>query len=171
MKSYVPIVIFLTFLPLFSCKTPVQEIEERNIDPLKEQFVNANQYMEVRHQDQISAFVDRAGWKMQKTTTGLWIMLTEEGKGRRVTQGEKLNVFYTVRLLDGTLCYTSGKDKPGEIILGKGQLEAGVEQGLLMMRHGDHAIMLIPPHLAHGNFGDRNKIPGASVIIYDIVIE
>jgi len=168
MKKYA---LFLLVFTLFSCKTPVQELKEKKDDPLREQFVDANQYMEERHQDQIEAFVERAGWKMEKLPTGLWISVLEKGGGAAVMSTDKLRLRYTVRLLDGTLCYTSGVDKPVDYSLGKGELEAGVEQGLLTLHHGDHALMIIPPHLAHGNFGDRNKIPGASVIIYDIKVE
>jgi len=170
MKKISQIFIFFLLFFSFSCKTPVQEIQEKKDDPVKEQLISANQYIGDRVQDQISAFAERAGWNMTVTPTGLWIMITEKGKGPAIISGEKIRVKYTVRLLDGTLCYISGKDKPEDITLGRGELEAGVEEGLLMMHEGDCAVMIIPPHLAHGNFGDRNKIPGASVIIYEIRI-
>ena len=53
-------------------------------------------------------------------------------------------------------------------MVGKGGIESGVEEGLLKMTEGDSATLIIPPHLAHGNFGDRNKIPGNSVVIYKL---
>ena len=50
--------------------------------------------------------------------------------------------------------------------MGKGGIESGVEEGLAtLLRKGTEAILIIPPHLGHGNFGDRDKIPGNSVLI------
>jgi len=171
-RSIIRIFIFALVLLLpGACKTPVQEIAEKKDDPVKEKFVDANRYMGERHQDQISAFVDRMGWEMTQTPTGLWIMIKNHGQGPAIIQGERIHCRYTVSLLDGTVCYQSGEDKPEDITLGKGQMEAGAEEGILMMHHGDEAVMIIPPHLAHGNFGDRNKIPGASVIMYDILVD
>ncbi|MFZ5939613.1 MAG: FKBP-type peptidyl-prolyl cis-trans isomerase [Bacteroidota bacterium] len=160
----------LMLLVLVSCRTPVQDLREKEEDPVKEKLISANQYMSERHQDQISAFVERMGWSMEQTSTGLWFMLTKHGDGRPIGPGETIEADYTVRLLDGTLCYTGGKEKPRTLTLGKGEVEAGLEEALLLMHHGDQARIIIPPHLAHGNFGDRNKIPGASVIMYDISV-
>ena len=57
----------LLALILFSqgCKPPVQELTESEPDPLNEQMVKANQYMQQRHQDHISAFVERVGWNAE----------------------------------------------------------------------------------------------------------
>ncbi len=73
-------------------------------------------------------------------------------------------------LLDGTPCYETSEKSPKVITVGKGGVESGVEQGLQTMRQGTEAILVIPPHLAHGNFGDRDKIPGNTVIIYHVKI-
>jgi FKBP-type peptidyl-prolyl cis-trans isomerase len=73
-------------------------------------------------------------------------------------------------LLDGTPCYQAGEKEPKTIVVGSGGVESGVEEGLLLMKEGTSATLLIPPHLGHGNFGDRNKIPGNSVLIYHLKI-
>jgi FKBP-type peptidyl-prolyl cis-trans isomerase len=61
-------------------------------------------------------------------------------------------------------------DNPKRITVGKGGVESGVEQGLKKLSEGAEAIFLIPPHLGHGNFGDRVRIPGNSVLIYRIQV-
>jgi FKBP-type peptidyl-prolyl cis-trans isomerase len=87
-----------------------------------------------------------------------------------VTEGKKVTITYKVRLLDGTLCYSSDKEGPKTFIAGHGSVEAGLEQGILMMRQGDKARLILPPFLAWGVPGDRNKIPPRSVIVYELEV-
>jgi FKBP-type peptidyl-prolyl cis-trans isomerase len=162
--------VFLPFLfmLLSACEPPVQEHHSTGPDPVEEQFVKANQYMQRRHQDQISAFVERAGWNARSTPSGLWIVIEDPGSGPAVTRGSRVTYAFTSTLLDGTPCYEASEKEPKTIRMGRGGVESGVEEGLQLLRQGSRAILLIPPHLAHGNFGDRGRIPGNSVLIYRI---
>jgi FKBP-type peptidyl-prolyl cis-trans isomerase len=47
-------------------------------------------------------------------------------------------------------------------------VESGLEEGILLLREGDKAKFILPPHLAHGLLGDDNKIPARSIIVYDL---
>lgn len=168
------IFIYLLFaLPLFlfaACDPPVQEQEESGSNQLSEQFIRANQYMQQRHQDQISAFLERTGWHAQLTASGLWIVVEKPGKGKRIAENSRVSFAFESSLLDGTFCYQATKEDPKVITMGKGGVESGVEQGLQHLSEGAEAIFLVPPHLAHGNFGDREKIPGNSVLIYHVEV-
>lgn len=127
--------------------------------------------MQMRHQDQIAAFVDRVGWDARGTATGLWIVIEKGGDGPKIIDGDHVSYSFSSSLLDGTPCYEATNNNPKQIVVGKGGVESGVEEGLKQLTRGSRAILLIPPHLAHGNFGDRNKIPGNSVLIYKIDIQ
>jgi FKBP-type peptidyl-prolyl cis-trans isomerase len=37
-----------------------------------------------------------------------------------------------------------------------------------MMRAGDKARFVIPPHLAYGLLGDENRIPARAIIVYQL---
>ncbi|MCK5136965.1 MAG: FKBP-type peptidyl-prolyl cis-trans isomerase [Bacteroidales bacterium] len=150
---------------LTACDPPVQEHRTPQSDPVAEQLVRANQYMQRRHQDHISAFVERVGWEAEMTSSGLWIVLEIPGQGKRITENSRISYSFKSMLLDGTPCYNATEQDPKEIIIGKGGVESGVEQGMLLLRQGAEAIFIIPPHLAHGNFGDRDRIPGNSILI------
>lgn len=153
---------------LLACDPPVQQMAEAETDPLSEQFVRANQYMFQRHQDHISAFLERVGWEAEVSPSGLWIVVEEEGTGKRTRDNSRVSFAFESTLLDGTPCYSATSEQPSVITLGRGGVESGVEEGLLKLSAGAKAIFLIPPHLAHGNFGDRDKIPGNSVLIYRV---
>lgn len=153
-----------------ACKPPVQEVHEARPDVVSEQLVKANQYMQQRHQDHIAAFVERVGWTAKVSPTGLWIVVEKPGEGKRIRDNSRVSFTFESSLLDGTPCYTRGADDPIQITVGKGGVESGVEQGLVYLREGSEAVLLIPPHLGHGNFGDRDKIPGNSVLIYHLKV-
>lgn len=154
-----------------SCDPPVQEQYVEREDPYKEQLVRTNRYMQMRHQDQIAAFVERVGWEAERSPSGLWIVREEEGHGPLITDNDIVSFTFSSSLLDGTPCYEAKPENPKQIVVGKGGVESGVNEGLKKLKSGSRAILLLPPHLAHGNFGDRNKIPGNSVLIYRIKVQ
>ena len=137
---------------------------------MSEQFIRVNQYMQQRHQDHISAFLERVGWKAELTSSGLWVVVEKPGEGRRIVENMRVSYAFKSTLLDGTPCYEATVGHPKEITIGKGGVESGVEQGLQLLSEGAEAIFMIPPHLGHGNFGDREKIPGNSVLIYEVQV-
>jgi FKBP-type peptidyl-prolyl cis-trans isomerase len=57
---------------------------------------------------------------------------------------------------------------PREIILGRSEIEAGLDQGLRLLKPGGRAIFILPPFLAYGLKGDGKKIPSRAVVIYNI---
>ena len=59
---------------------------------------------------------------------------------------------------------------PKEIVLGRSQLEPGLNEGLRMLKTGAEATFILPPFLAYGLIGDGKKIPSRAVIIYNVNI-
>ncbi|MFO7933900.1 MAG: FKBP-type peptidyl-prolyl cis-trans isomerase [Bacteroidales bacterium] len=165
-KMILPVGMFF----LFSCESLDQEQQETPSDTVREQFVRANQYMYRRHQDHIAAFVSRVGWDAEVTPSGLWIVRETGGEGKRIEEGSRVVYSFTSRLLDGTSCYEASEEDPEVVVIGRGGVESGVEEGLRKLREGSEATLIIPPHLAHGNFGDGNRIPGNSVLLYKVRI-
>jgi FKBP-type peptidyl-prolyl cis-trans isomerase len=78
---------------------------------------------------------------------------------------------YSVSLLDGTECYSSKSTGPQEFRIGQDNVESGLHEAILLMKVGDKARFILPPHLAHGLIGDQNKIPAMSTIIYDVELK
>ena len=168
LRMHFILALFIISLVIQGCEAPVQEPKESDPDPVPEQFVRANQYMYQRHQDHISAFLDRTGWEAELSPSGLWVVIENPGTGARIKDNDRVSFAFESTLLDGTPCYKASVHNPKVITLGKGGVESGVEQGIRKLSYGAEAIFLIPPHLAHGNFGDREKIPGNKVLIYRI---
>ncbi len=126
--------------------------------------------MRERNRELIMAFIERVGWNMTETSTGLWYMILDPGGNIPVERNKLVYYAYETRLINGTFCYAADTTAPGKIVVGKGNIEAGLEEGMLLLRNKSKARFIIPPYLAHGNFGDRDKIPGSSILIIDVQI-
>ena len=116
----------------------------------------------------IENYIERRGWDMEVTESGLFYQIYEHGNGKKALNGKNVTINYVVSLLDGTICYDSENLGPKEFVIGKSNEESGLEQGVLMMRAGDKARFIMPPHLAHGLLGDENRIPARAIIVYEV---
>jgi len=84
-------------------------------------------------------------------------------------KGDKLKMHYTGTLEDGTEFDSSvPRGSPLEFTLGAGQVIKGWDQGLMGMCEGEKRKLSIPPHLGYGESGAPPKIPGNSVLIFQV---
>jgi len=131
-------------------------------------LIEVNKHLVKTENQEIEDYIKRYNWDMKQTKTGLRYMIYKHGKGVKAENGKTAKINYTVELINGDMCYSSEKDGPKEFIIGKRNVEAGLEQGILLMRVGDRAKLIIPSYLAFGLIGDQNKIPKKATLIYDI---
>jgi len=133
-----------------------------------EVLITVNRELVEEDNERIRAFVESVGWLMKTTESGLWYKIYHEGNGEVAQTGMLATLEYTVSLLDGTVCYSSAQYGPLSFVLGRGGVESGLEEGILLLRVGDKARMIMPPHLAHGLPGDGDCIPQRAIIIYEV---
>ena len=97
-------------------------------------------------------------------------MIKKEGQGDFFKDNDRIVMDYECSLLDGTKCYSSKKQGPKEIILGRNEIESGLNEGLRMLKPGGEAIFILPPFLAFGILGDNKAIPPRATLVYEIKI-
>jgi FKBP-type peptidyl-prolyl cis-trans isomerase len=97
-------------------------------------------------------------------------MRPHAGRGRLLKDNAVVVMDYNCSLLDGTNCYSSKEDGPKKILLGKSQLEPGLNEGLHMLKEGAEATFILPPYMAFGLIGDGKKIPSRAALIYNVTI-
>ena len=136
----------------------------------KESLIRVNKYLIDKDKEVIENYIERREWKMKSTKSGLWYMIYEKGRGEKIEEGYLVSINYSIHLLDGTLCYHSDDTGPKHFIVGSGGIEIGLDEGIRMLRMGDKARFILPPHLAYGLIGDENMIPARSVIVYDLEV-
>jgi FKBP-type peptidyl-prolyl cis-trans isomerase len=165
--------LFIGTIMVSSCRNRVQEASP-DFSAVKarknETLIKMNNYVARRNQDLIKQFVKRTSLEMSETGSGLWFGIYKEGNGILAKEGNIVNISYVLRLLDGTVVDSATITNPKTFRLGKGGVEPGLEEGMLLLRSGDHARFILPPHLAFGNFGDQKKIPPGAFLFYDLYL-
>jgi FKBP-type peptidyl-prolyl cis-trans isomerase len=151
-----------------SCAERKKEVQKPEKLNYSEKLINVNKLLVDKDADIIRKYIARRNWQMQTTETGLWYMISEKGNGKKAVPNKVATILYKVYLLDGTLCYSSEKTGPKKFTLGKGGVEGGLEEGVLLLHCGDKAQFIMPPHLAQGLMGDGNRIPPRSTILYEV---
>lgn len=107
-----------------------------------------------------------------RTDTGLYYKITEEGDGQKAEKGKTVSVHYKGMLLDGTVFDSSFKrNEPIEFSLGIGQVISGWDEGIGLLKVGDKARLIIPPHLAYGDRGAGGVIPPKATLIFDVELK
>jgi FKBP-type peptidyl-prolyl cis-trans isomerase FkpA len=172
MSNHMPIncLIFLILLSvLFSCRDKPLKINS-DTRPGKNEMADLNRYFVQKDRERIMNYIERKGLNMNETPTGLWFQIIKEGTGKTFVENDKVIMNYECSLLDGTKCYSSNNLGPMEVILGKSNIEAGLNEGLRMLKPEAEAIFIIPPFLAYGLIGDRKMIPSRAVVVYNVNI-
>jgi FKBP-type peptidyl-prolyl cis-trans isomerase len=138
--------------------------------PGKNEMAGINRYLVQKDRERIENYIERKGLKMTESATGLWYHIKNEGRGKFFTDNDKITMEYNCSLLDGTPCYSSVELGPREVTLGATAMEAGLYQGLRMLKPGGEALFILPPYLGRGLPGDGNKIPSRAIIVYSVKI-
>jgi FKBP-type peptidyl-prolyl cis-trans isomerase len=154
---------------LLSCRQRQGNFKVRS-RPGNNEMADLNKFLVQKDMERIKNYIERKSLKMNESPTGLWYQIIKEGNGNTLTDNNKIVMDYECSLLDGTKCYSSRDTGPKEIILGKTEIEQGLNEGLRLLKQGAEAIFIIPPYLAYGLIGDRKLIPPRAVIVYTVNI-
>ncbi len=138
--------------------------------PDKNDMADLNRYFVQKDRERIQNYIERKSLTMNESPTGLWYQITKEGIGKPFTDNDRIVMEYSCSLLDGTVCYTSEKLGKKELVIGRSQMEPGMNQGLRLLSPGAQAIFIMPPFLAYGLVGDGKIIPSRAVIVYNVKI-
>lgn len=163
--------LFISFILIvfITCKNEeTKKLSDKEIREQKEIMVRVNKYLIKKDVELIESYIERRGWEMEVTESGLFYQIYEHGDGEAAVSGKYATINYIVSLLDGTVCYHSDDSGPKKFLIGRSNEESGLEQGVLMMHVGDKARFIMPPHLAHGLLGDEDRIPPRSIIVYEV---
>ena len=105
----------------------------------------------------------------EKTESGLLYVITKEGTGAQPKEGANVSVYYTGKLVDGTV-WSSRNDKnepPLQFILGEGGATQGWDEGISLMKQGEKRTLIMPPSLGYGS-QRVGPIPPHSWLIFDV---
>jgi len=105
------------------------------------------------------------------SNTGIRDIVEKQGNGGLLMPGDMVMVNYTGQLLNGKVFdQNHDKSKPFTFRLARGEVIAGWDQVLQMMKPGDKWLVIIPPELAYGRRGSPPTIPSYATLTFDVEI-
>ncbi|EAR13079.1 peptidyl-prolyl cis-trans isomerase [Polaribacter irgensii 23-P] len=132
-------------------------------------FEGSREKREVEEQAKQKELLDSVAIGYDETASGLRYQILQEGTGKQATKGAGVSVHYKGQLLDGTVFDSSYKRKePIDFNLGVGQVIAGWDEGIQLLKVGDKARFVIPSNLAYGSAGAGGVIPPDATLIFDV---
>lgn len=133
--------------------------------------VQANQTIARTEDADIESYIRRKGLIMQNTESGIRYNIYQEGYGISPVDGDKVELEYSLSLLNGTQVYSSAQDGPKIFTVAYEEAEPGLHEMVKLMKVGDKAILIIPSALAYGLQGDGKSIPRYATLVYDLELK
>lgn len=137
-------ILFLTLITVFSCS------EDEDYDALNEA--------------EIQAYLSNNDLTAEKTNTGLYYITTKEGSGVTPNSIANVTVDYKGYFLDGRVFDRSDS---GGATFNLSNLIPGFREGMIYVKEGGEATLIIPSRLAYGTAGN-SSVTGGSVILFDV---
>lgn len=104
-----------------------------------------------------------------KTASGLEYIEVEAGTGTQAKAGSTVSVHYTGKFQDGNVFDSSiSRGDPLVFELGAGRVIKGWDEGIVLMKVGGKAQLIIPPDLAYGERGAGGVIPPNATLVFDV---
>lgn len=154
-------------LILAACSQPERPVNSTGISEkeIRESMLRVNNYMVKRNQEQIRIFVKRTGLSLTQESSGLWHNIDPDKAGKKPSENDRLLISFEITLLDGSQIESIPDERPLIYQMGKASRGQGIETALRWMTEGSESLLIVPPHLAEGNFGDRDKIPMGAILM------
>lgn len=108
----------------------------------------------------------------QTSGSGLKYMIEKAGDGPAMKTGDNITFHCTGTLLNGTKFWSSydGARQPLSMPIGMNKLIAGMEEGIMMLKQGGKAKLVIPPNLGYGDAGSPPVIPPKAWLVFDVEV-
>jgi FKBP-type peptidyl-prolyl cis-trans isomerase len=122
----------------------------------------------------IEAYLAKNNLKAQKTASGIYYIIEQQGTGAKAESGKNVTVNYTGRLLDGKV-FDSNVDpkfkhvEPFTFQLGAGRVIKGWDEGIALFNAGGKGTLFIPSPLGYGARAS-GQIPPNSITIFDVEV-
>lgn len=102
-------------------------------------------------------------------TSGLYYMDVTDGTGEKPVAKDTAYVTYTGYFLDGTKFDTNVGDDPYGFPVGVNWVIPGFDEGVMLMREGGTAKMLMPSYIGYGN--SRWDIPPYTPLFFEVELD
>jgi peptidyl-prolyl cis-trans isomerase A (cyclophilin A) len=113
--------------------------------------------------------IDEIAMGFDKTESGLRYKIINQGDGVQAEKGNTVSVHYKGMLPNGKVFDSSyDRKQPIDFALGMGQVIAGWDEGIQLLKVGDKARLVVPSHMAYGSAGAGGVIPPNATLVFDV---
>ena len=114
-------------------------------------------------------YVEKTWPNAKKTSTGIRYVIERPGEGRQPKPGDKVNVLYVGKLIDGRV-FDQAQDpaQPFTFRVRREMVIEGWDQILQLMKVGEKRVVIIPPELAYGTRGQPPKIGRNATLVFEM---
>ena len=114
-------------------------------------------------------FIEKTWPEAKKTNTGIRYIVLKEGAGPVGKSGDRAQVLYIGRLLNGTIFdQATDKEHSFKLRIGRGEVIRGWDQILQQMKAGEKRLVIVPPELAYGTRGQPPKIGRNATLVFEM---
>jgi len=125
--------------------------------------------MEAQENSLLQEYLISEHVKANPTKSGLYLIYLKKGTGKVAKLGDVATIHYKGSLINGGILGSSiNKDEPLTFTIGSGEVIKAWDEALQNMRIGDKIKIIVPSHLAYGEYGHERKIPPFSTLIFEI---
>lgn len=117
-----------------------------------------------QNEAEIVAYIEANNLDAQRTASGLYYVIDEEGTGKQATASSNVTVSYKGYFIDKRVF---GETTATGFSTNLQNMIQGWREGIPYFKEGGSGILLIPAHLAYGSTGTQTVPPGA-VLIFEI---
>ena len=117
-----------------------------------------------KNEQEIKDYLAKNNLTAQRSTSGLYYIINEQGTGTQPTAASNVTVAYKGYFTNGNVFDQS---KAEGISFGLKQVIKGWTEGIPYFKAGGSGVLLVPAHLGYGSY-NYGPIPGGSVLIFDV---
>lgn len=128
----------------------------------------------------IAGYISSNNITVSPDANGIYYIEAEPGTGDLIKLGDSVGVYYTLMFLNGEVKQTNVEaDTPYRFRVGSYELIEGWSKGLLKMKLGTKARLLLPSRMAYGSMGYGyydyygnyyTVIPGYTPLLFDMEV-
>jgi len=166
LRSVLALIISCMFFT--ACKKQAPQLPSNKgveIDNVNASLIKINQRLATKEDLKLVQFTKNKG-SFKKNEIGFWYEIYNSGNGPLLRDSSSCKLFGKLMLLNGKTVEEDTK----QLVIGKKEVIAGLEEGLKLMRKGDSATFIIPWYLGYGMIGRKPQVPPYTSIIYKIKI-
>lgn len=165
-------------VPPFLKKGSDIRFDMKVLDIMNQQALEA--MMKKRQEEQVGKdeeaikkfLADKGISNAQRTESGLYYTINQEGTGAQPKKGDEVQTHYTGSIVPTEKKFDSsldpGRGEPLKFVCGVGQMIPGFDEGVMLMKQGGKATFYLPSALGYGAQSPSPDIPANSILRFEV---